>query len=83
MRAASMSICANNDDGPDAEVKQFRFDGLKVTPETMYPAPERNDRAGVLATRTGQFCDSIRLQRDTLPGIGKSNPARAEVAIET
>ena len=78
-----MSVCANNVDGPDAEVKQFRFDGLKVTPETMYPAPERNYCAGLLANRTGQICDSIRLPRDTLPGIRKSNPARAEVAFET
>jgi hypothetical protein len=83
MRAASMSVYANNDDGPDAEVKEFRLDDLKATLGTMQPSPERNYFAGVLANWTGQIDDSIRLLLDALPSVRKSNSARAAVALET
>ena len=49
-----MSVYANNVDGADAEVKEFRLDDLKATLKTMQPSPERNYFAGVLANRTGE-----------------------------
>jgi hypothetical protein len=83
MRAASMRVDANNIDGPDAEVKEFRLDDLKATLKTMQPNPERSYFEGVLANRTGQIDDSIRLLRDALPSIRKSSPSRAAIALET
>lgn len=83
MLAASVGGPAIPAGGPDAEVKEFRLGDLKTRLQTMQPGPEHDYFAGVLANRTGHIDDSIRLLNEALPGIRKSSPVRAAVALET
>ena len=68
------------ENGPDAEVEQFRLEELEATLRTMPPGPERDYFAGVLANRMGRIDESIRLLSGALPGIQESQP-RAAVAL--
>jgi hypothetical protein len=71
-----------NEDGPDLEVKELRFDELETRLRTMEPGPERDYFAGMLANATGRFAESIRLLNSVLPAIRTSHPDRAAVALE-
>jgi hypothetical protein len=71
-----------NEDGPDLEVKELRFDELEARLPTMEPGPERDYFTGVLANATGRFTESIRLLNSVLPVIRTSRPDRAAVALE-
>jgi predicted aspartyl protease len=69
-------------DGPDAELKEFRFDSLQTKLRAMQPGAEHDYFAGVMANRTGHVEDSIRLLTNALPSIRESQPERAAVALE-
>jgi hypothetical protein len=71
------------EDGPDAEVKEFRFDKLEARLGTIQPGAEQDYFAGVLANRAGRVAESIRLLTNALPSIRTSRPDRAAVALET
>jgi hypothetical protein len=69
--------------GLDVYVKEFRLRELAATLRTMQPGPERDYFEGVLANRTGQVDESIRLLKSVLPGIRASRRDRAAIALET
>jgi len=71
-----------DEDGPDLEVQELRFDELEARLRSMEPGPERDYFAGVLANATGRFTESIRLLNSVLPAIWTSRPDRAAVALE-
>jgi hypothetical protein len=68
---------------PDAELADFQFGALAAQVKTMPPGPERDYFAGVLANRTNQTAESIRLLSAALPALRASQPARAAIALET
>jgi len=69
--------------GPDADVKYFRLEELQAKLRTMPPGPERDYFEGVLANRSGQVNESIRLLDSALPEIRTSYRSRAAMALET
>ena len=71
-----------DEDGPDVEVTELRFDELEARLRTMEPGPERDYFTGVLANSTGRFTESVRLLNSVLPVVRTSRPDRAAVALE-
>lgn len=70
--AASLDKSDVATNGPDAFVREFRFDDLEATVRTMQAGAKRDYFAGVIANRTGHLEDSIRLLNDALPALRKS-----------
>jgi Aspartyl protease len=67
----------------DAELREFELGKLEARLDEIQPGAERDYFAGMLANRTGRIAESIRLLDSALPAIRKSNPGRAELALET
>lgn len=68
--------------GPDAEVKEFRFDDLEASLRTMEAGPEHDYFAGVLANRVNHIAESIPLLNGALPSLRILHPGRAAVALQ-
>jgi predicted aspartyl protease len=79
--AAGKTVAAAT--GPDAELQDFRFSELEANLSKMQSGPERDYFAGVMANRAGRIDESVRLLNGALPSLRKSNPGRAEIALET
>ena len=71
------------DNGPDAEVKEFRFDDLRARIGTMPPGPERDYFAGELANAENHIAESIQLLSGVLPGLRQSRPDRTAIVLQT
>lgn len=81
--AASTGQSAVATNGQDTYVKEFRLGELESTLRAMPSGSERDYFEGVLANRTGQVDESIRLLSSALPSIRASHRARAAIALET
>jgi predicted aspartyl protease len=67
----------------DIDVKDFRMAALEDKVGAMPEGSERDYFAGVLAGRSGQVDESIRLLNRALPSLRESQPKRAAIALET
>jgi len=73
---------AKVDADPDAAVRDFQIRALDAAVQTMSPGVERDYFAGMLASRSGNTNDSIRLLNGVIPAIRSSQPERAAHALE-
>ncbi|HEY0306685.1 MAG TPA: aspartyl protease family protein [Acidobacteriaceae bacterium] len=73
---------ASLENGPDAEVSEFNIRALELSVQAMTASPERDYFSGVLANRTGQIDESIRLLNSALPAVRTTSPARAAIALQ-
>lgn len=65
-----------------SEVKEFKFEELKVELAGMSDGSERDFFAGILANRDGRIDDSIRLLDKTIPMIRTSHPEWMALGLE-
>lgn len=65
----------------DTELEDFHLRALETRIQTMPQGPERDYFSGMLAARSGQFDDAIRLITSTLPHLRENEPKRAALAL--
>jgi predicted aspartyl protease len=78
----AQATSASSEQGPDAAVREFRFDDLQASLRTMPAGPERDYFAGILANRLNHVTESIRLLNLAIPSLRASRPDRAAIALQ-
>jgi len=73
---------ATAENGPDAEVREFRFVDLEADIRAMQDGPEKDYFAGILANRLNHLAESIRLLTAAMPSLRASRPDRAAIALQ-
>src|SRR5258705_420573 len=72
-----------SEEGPDAEVRDFRIGALAASVRIMTPGVERDYFSGILSSRSARTEDGLRLLNRALPELRTTRPERAASALKT
>jgi predicted aspartyl protease len=78
----SAQIGTGLENGPDAALKQYRFDELRADLSTMKEGSEKDYFEGMLASRLNHFEESIESLNRAIPSLRETRPDRAAVALQ-
>lgn len=81
-RPVPIAGVVSDNDGPDADVRDFRIGPLTARVRRMTAGVERDYFSGILASRSARTEESLRLLNRALPELRKTQPQRAAIALK-